>query len=331
MEGENDMKKNEENIFLKDIEVPGIVQMKAEEAILKIQMEEKNIMSKKESTDTKRNYKIRKFVKPLIAMAACAALAVTVSVGRNAGSKKSDASMTVDNDETNLQNDEKFNVTFPDFSITAYAAELNLAEADEGNIIFADSGISENGYTGIMFNIQGNEISDVDISIDKGELYSARIENSAEEALQDWMAQGMPDRDGNPDTDTIVETSGLKQREEEPDIQNVRMYHCTKRGTDIMEKYNREAYYGFYIPDNITSKTDDETDLAVAYHDMLHIFDGAVLTVTVTYSDGSNLTKEYELSAAKLSQDENGTILQEEWKGGDEGAFVYGIIAREKK
>ncbi len=317
------MKKNEENIFLKDIEVPEIVQSKAEEAFLKIKMEEKNIMQKKENTNTNKNYKVRKFVKPLIATAACAALVITVFICRNIDHTKPDEPMTVGNDEKN-------NISFPDFSITAYAAELNIAEASEGNIIFTDVGISENGYTGILFNIQGNEISDVDISIDKGELYSARIEHTTEDALSDWMAQGMPDMDDNPDTYTIVETFGLEQREEKPDMQNVRMYHCTKRGTNIMEKYDSEAYYGFYIPDNTISKIDDETDLAIAYHNMLHIFDKAVLTVTVTYSDGSNFTKEYVLSAAKLSQDENGTISQKEWKGGDEGAFVYGIIASEK-
>ena len=64
---------------------------------------------------------------------------------------------------------------------------------------------------------------------------------------------------------------------------------------------------------------------------MLDLFDGAVLTATITFTDGSNFTKEYELSTAKLIQDENGTVTQEEWTGGDEGAFVYGIVAREKK
>ena len=141
----------------------------------------------------------------------------------------------------------------------------------------------------------------------------------------------MPDMDGDPNTYTIVETDGLEQREEEQDIQNIRIYHCTKRGTNFMEQYNSETYYGFYIPDHIISTMDDETDLAVASHNMLNIFDGAVLTVTVTYSDGSSFRKEYELSTARLAQDENGTITQEEWTGGDEGAFVYGIVAREKK
>lgn len=33
----------------------------------------------------------------------------------------------------------------------------------------------------------------------------------------------------------------------------------------------------------------------------------------------------------KLVQDENGTITQKEWTEGDEGAFVYGMTAKEKK
>lgn len=43
------------------------------------------------------------------------------------------------------------------------------------------------------------------------------------------------------------------------------------------------------------------------------------------------MSNETDLAAAKLIQDEHGTITQEEWKGGDEGRFIYGIIAKEKK
>ena len=72
MKGENDMKKNEENIFLEDIEMPRIVEEKITETLLKIKMEEINVMREKESTDTKRKNKLKKLLKPLIAVAACA-------------------------------------------------------------------------------------------------------------------------------------------------------------------------------------------------------------------------------------------------------------------
>ncbi len=289
MKGENDMKKNEENIFLEDIEMPRVVEEKITETLLKIKMEEINVMRENESTDTK------------IAVAACAILVVTFLINGNAGSKTPNVSMTTDTDNSDLQWEDKPKISFPDFSITAYAKELDIAEPSEGNVIFVDAGIGENGYTGIMFSIKGNEISNVDISIDKGELYSAIIDDTTEETLHDWMAQGMPDMDGDPNTYTIVETDGLEQREEEQDIQNIRIYHCTKRGTNIMEQYDSETYYGFYIPDHIISTMDDETDLAVASHNMLNIFDGAVLTVTVTYSDGSSF-RQQSLPKMKMVQ-----------------------------
>lgn len=331
MKGENDMKNKEENIFLKDIEMPGIVDEKIAETLLKIKMEEKDIMRKKENADAIKNSIIRKFVKPMIAVAACLILVAAVSTSRNIRSRTQDISMVPDSDESSLQKDIQSKSPFWDFSITAYAKELDVARTDDGSITFVDAGIGSDGYTGIMFNIQGDEISDVEISVDKGELYSASIEDTTEDALNKWVAQGMPDMDGNPDTYTIVETPAIEEGEDAPDIRSARLYHCTKRSALIRDKYDREKYYGFYIPEQAVSTINDETDLAEAYHDMLNIFDGAVMTVKVSYSDGSSLKREYELSAAKLTQDENGTITQEEWTGGDEGAFVYGIIGREQK
>ena len=331
MKGENDMKNKEENFFLKDIEMPGIVDEKIAETLLKIKMEEKDIMRRKENADAIKNGTIRKFVKPMIAVAACLILVAVVSTGRNIRSRTQDISMVPDSDESSLQKDIQSKSPFGDFSITAYANELDVAGTDDGNITFVDAGIGSDGYTGIMFNIQGDEISDVEISVDKGELYSASIEDTTEDALNEWAAQGMLDMDGNPDTYTIVETPAIEEGEDAPDIRSARLYHCTKRSALISDKYDREKYYGFYIPEQAVSTINDETDLAEAYHDMLNIFDGAVMTVKVSYSDGSSLQKEYELSAAKLTQDENGTITQEEWTGGDEGAFVYGIIGREQK
>ena len=183
------MKKNEENIFLEDIEMPRIVEEKITETLLKIKMEEINVMREKESTDTRRKNKLKKLLKPLIAVAACAILVVTFLTNGNVGSNTPNVSMTADADKSDLQWEGKSKISFPDFSITAYAKELDIAEPSEGNVIFVDAGIGENGYTGIMFSIKGNEISNVDISIDKGELYSAIIDDTTEETLHDWMAQ----------------------------------------------------------------------------------------------------------------------------------------------
>ena len=90
MKGENDMKSKEENIFLKDIEMPGIVDEKIAETLLKIKMEEKDIMRKKENADAIKNSIIRKFVKPMIAVAACLILVAAVSTSRNIRSRTQD-------------------------------------------------------------------------------------------------------------------------------------------------------------------------------------------------------------------------------------------------
>ena len=72
------MKKNEENIFLEDIEMPRIVEEKISETLLKIKMEEINVMREKESADTKRKNKLKNPLMPLIGVAACAIIVLTL-------------------------------------------------------------------------------------------------------------------------------------------------------------------------------------------------------------------------------------------------------------
>lgn len=285
---------------------------------------EKNM---KNSEGTSKEHVVKKILRPMVAVAACAALLVTATtVNRQFGSNNPNETQTSQEDSalSNLAE------VLPDFSITAYAAELDRIEINEGNILFADIGIGEGGYTGMMFRVQGNDISDVKISLDKGELYSATIENTTEDALADWLAQGSPDEDNNPDTHTIMKLIPQDLEGENVKSESVQLYHCTKEGSEISESYNDEMYYGLYIPDNNLSSVDGEEDLASAYHNLLEVFEDSELKVTVTFDNGTISEKEYTLSVEKLVQDENGVITQEVWSGDSEGAFVYGILAKEK-
>ncbi len=323
------MKQFDERIFLEDVEVPEVVQRKADEAFDIIRKEGRNTMKKK--SEEKKSVSFRTWIKPMIAAAACAALVITAAaLGGNTGRENNEAAIGVESSEPGTAMENRANISFPDFSIAAYAEGEETAGANGGSAVFADVGFGADGYTGILFNVMGGGITDVDITIDKGELYSAVIEDTTEDAVRDWMAQGMPDRDADENTDTLVETLGLEQREEDTEPQRIRMYHCTKRGGEIREQYDARAYYGFYIPDSIREAVSDGTDQAEAKHEMMRAFDGAVLRVTVSYSDGSSSTKLYELTVEKLAQDGNGKITREIWTGGDEGAFVYGILAEEK-
>lgn len=90
----------------------------------------------------------------MIAVAACLILVAAVSTSRNIRSRTQDISMVPDSDESSLQKDIQSKSPFWDFSITAYAKELDVARTDDGSITFVDAGIGSDGYTGIMFNIQ---------------------------------------------------------------------------------------------------------------------------------------------------------------------------------
>lgn len=220
-------------------------------------------------------------------------------------------------------------VSFEEYGEPAGEDRYNL-ELKEGKIIFADMGYGEGGYTGMLFHIGGDNISGVHLSLDKGELYSATFENSTEDALTNWLAQGAPDEDNNPDTHTIIVPSPTGEGDDTESPRNVTLYHCIKRGNAVSEGYDSEIYYGFYIPDDTPASADDQGDMAADYHRMLSIFDGSVLKVTITYTNGSSRTKEYDLTVTKLAQDESGAVTDREWTGGGEGAFVYGILAEEK-
>ncbi len=281
----------------------------------------------KNEKETPKNHTVKKIIRPLAALAACFALLLTaIAYGPQTNHHDPNGNQITEEGSalTNLAE------MLPDFSITAYAAELDVAEASEGNIVIVDTGTGEGGYTGMMFRIHGEDISAVRISLDKGELYSATIENTTEDVMMDWLAQGSPDEDNNPDTHTIMRLFSQETEDENVKSKNVQLYHCAKKGTEIDESYSNEMYYGFYIPEQIVSSVDGENDLASAYHDMLEVFDGAKLKVTVTCNDGATSEKTYHLSVEKLMQDESGVITQEIWNGDDEGAFVYGILAKEE-
>lgn len=325
------MSEKRQNIFEKDIEVPPVVQEKADAAFSKIRMEGLDIMRRNtgEREVLKNKKKTNRIIKPMAAIAACAALVVAVSAaGGNTADGNQDLAAS-GNEETAEQEKNIFDA-FSDFTLTACAAGQSAVQAgeEEGKILLTDIGMSDGGYTGMMFRIQGDGIENVILSINKGELYTATAEETTDKALESWLEAGGPDEDGNPDTHTMLMTHEPEAGADKNAPRKITLYHCAKGGKEITGKYEEETYYGFYVPDGVMTAASDRGDLATAYREaLLYTFDGSDLTVTVTYTDGSTRSKEYGLSVKKLAQDENGDITQEEWTGGDEGAFVYGILA----
>ena len=338
------MDKNEKIIFQHDIEVPPIVMEKAEAAFLTIEKEGRNIMRENKSV------KMRGIVKSTAAVAACAALLVAAGVAAGdfvggdapvtevadmSGVSAADGSVGgkgIPTAEGSAK--DGFCTVEPTFSLAAYAPEGVKTGVSGDGLVFTDIGHGEGGFTGMLFQVQGDGITDVDMKIDKGALYTTTIEETTVDAIQAIMEGGMPDEDGDPNTHTVYSLIGdydPNEKTEDQEPRDVIAYHCTKVGTEVSGAYEAGLYYGFYIPDDVTSS---KYDLAEAYREQLGVFEGATLSVSVTGKDGSKSTKEYALSVKKLALDAERNVTQTEWKEGEAGmeeGYVYGVMATEKE
>jgi len=202
------MDKNEKIIFQHDIEVPPIVMEKAEAAFLTIEKEGRNIMRENKSV------KMRGIVKSTAAVAACAALLVAagVAAGDFVGG---DAPVTEVADRSGVSAadgsvggkgiptaegsaKDGFCTVEPTFSLAAYAPEGVKTGVSGDGLVFTDIGHGEGGFTGMLFQVQGDGITDVDMKIDKGALYTTTIEETTVDAIHAIMEGGMPDEDGDP-------------------------------------------------------------------------------------------------------------------------------------
>ena len=73
----------------------------------------------------------------------------------------------------------------------------------------------------------------------------------------------------------------------------------TDLGASVTEDYDPEARYGFLIQD--TGDIDWEGDPRAANQESIDRLDGARLTVTVTFTDGTEQTKTYQLSTGQAA------------------------------
>ena len=86
--------------------------------------------------------------------------------------------------------------------------------------------------------------------------------------------------------------------------------------------------FGMSVPKELRSTNED---LPAAYHEDVDQVNGAVLTIEVTFIDGSTETHHYKLNTGKIfvPSDENGTL---QWDNltrfvtSDEECYTYGYL-----
>jgi len=266
-----------------------------------------------------RHFETRRRFRPLVRTAVCAACALALVLG----TVRFDPANTQPEGPADQENGPAILVPSFSFGLTAYAAETGEAIAPNANGGLAFSvgngmrWTEKDGYfTGCLFQVTGDEIRQVSLSLDRGGLYRSQLlENlTAEEmqAIREAQERGEmaptsidQDADGNWSTEQMA-----------------------KLGSAVTEDYDPNARYGFWTQGAETAawRADSRT-AAQASVDQL---DGARLTVTVTFTDGSAQTDTYRLSTGRLrvSWNEDGTMggLLPGLAGDDE-AYVYGVYA----
>ena len=206
------------------------------------------------------------------------------------------------------------------FGLTAYAAETGetVRPNANGGLAFASgSGMAgeEIGYyTGCLFQVTGEEIERVSLSVDRGGLYRSETRTglTAEEVRKLWQAEEA----GGP----VCSVYG----KDENGPMNAEV--MTALGSSIKEEFDPEVRYGFWVPEY---REDPDADMRQAHWDSIDTFDGARLTVTVTFADGGEQSKTYTLSTGRLRVEygADGTQTMLPQLAGDDEPFVYGVYA----
>ena len=217
------------------------------------------------------------------------------------------------------------------FGLTAYAADTGERyEANaNGGLAFSTSGqgswSAEDGhYTGCLFQVTGENIQTISLAIDREALYRSRtLSDLPREEVQRYLeAEASGTEYQLPGGDEAI--NAIYSDEEEGTLT---LDVVTDLGASVTEDYDPEARYGFLIPD--TGDIDWEGDPRTANQESIDRLDGARLTVTVTFTDGTEQTKTYQLSTGKLRVEygEDGTLTLLPQLAGDEDPWIYGVYA----
>lgn len=188
------------------------------------------------------------------------------------------------------------------FGLTAYAADTGERyEANaNGGLAFSTAGqvswSAEGGhYTGCLFQVTGENIRTISLAIDREALYRSRtLTNLSREEVQNYLEAEANGTEYRLSSGEGVIHAVYGEEEEGP----LTMEVVTDLGAAVTEGYDPEVRYGFLIPD--TGDIDWDRDPRVANQESIDRMDGARLTVTVTFTDGSEQTKTYTLSTGRL-------------------------------
>ena len=213
-------------------------------------------------------------------------------------------------------------ILVPSFGLTAYAAGAGISygPTESGSIGFAAGEgclTPEFGdFTGCLFKVTGENIAKVSFSIDRGGLYRYQSRDNLTDEQMNAYRQAMAEGSLAP--------AAISQK----DDGTWYMPEMTALGNRVEEDYDPEAWYGFWVsPEEAVINTG--LGISIEAQMDADLFDGGLLTVTVTSSDGTEKTQNYRLHSGSLkvefAEDNTITVLPE--LAGPDDLYVYGIYA----
>lgn len=265
----------------------------------------------------------RSWVKPVLRGAVCTACALALVLGtvtlRPADSAPAASSNAAGSGAMKL---------CYSFGLNALAVDngervVPEAHREDGKLAFAagmgSASPGDGGYTGILFQITGEGIERVSMSLDRGGFYRYRLHDNltAEEIRAYWKAA----ENGE------VEISAACR--DDDGVWYVAEMEAL--GDTVGEDYDPSGIYGFYVPpEDYIVVNDPDSDLREESWKNIDLFDGGTLTVTVAFEDGSEQTRAYRLHTGRLRMEyrddlRERVVLAEVVPEGSELPFIYGI------
>ena len=289
------MSKKVSEILNSDIQVPEIVQEKADVAFSQIQSERENNMSKK-------NLKVTKL---FVAMASCAAFIIVASTTNNYLNRPQEEKETTVAENTTTEKENLFTM-----KVMAAQAEVTaqkpVAIAQNNRISHSISGDSDTNTASYRIDMplycEGENIESVTYSINKG--YFEICENITDD-FQSVVESGEPlDENSNEYINPIYN-----------DNEEIVAQQALKDYTEYTVSYDDQQKAGVYVtfcndeipfPDfgsMIDKRTKTEEEISAAYQKLV---DGVVITCTANYKDGTKKGAKINVGAAALTYEEIG-------------------------
>ena len=213
------------------------------------------------------------------------------------------------------------------FGLVAYAADTGEMRQPKDSKIVFDTGSGaddpEKGfYSGCLFKVTGENIKTVSATIDRGAVYRTKTVKDTSADRDEWvrtMYQGTnPAIDG---ADRIM-VWGSDEMHMYADL-------CWKLDNGFTDEYDPDVSYGLWLP---SRQEDVDDDLQDSRHKSVDGFEGAKLTVTITFNDGSEQTRSMTLHTGKLGveykDDTSGPSLTGEVltdAQAEEQGYLYGV------